>query len=142
MLINRQFMNETEIATDWRNLREFTGVDLEKSFILSWAYESGTLLADVDLYLTPEHPSYEKPRPAEKVCIRSAVVEFPYCEKVLVDNNVSRDRDVGPRDAVAELGPGAIQGLRRVSDDKYEISGEFPSVLIHAERPILRIKKS
>jgi len=135
-------MSTNENTTDWRKLREFAGIDLEQSFILSWDYESGTLLADVDLYLTPEHPFYEKPRPAEKVCIRSAVVEFPFCEKVLVDNNAGNDYDVSPRDAVVGLGLGAIHGLRRVADGRYEISGEFPSILIHAERPLLRIERS
>lgn len=135
-------MDDNDKSTDWRRLREFAGVDLEKSFILSWDYESGALLADVDLYLTPEHPSYEKPRPAEKVCIRTAVVEFPFCEKVLIVTDASNDHDASPRDVVAGLGLGAIRGLSRVSDGRYKISGEFPSILIHAERPILRLERS
>ena len=43
------------------------GVDLAKSFILSWHVEAETLVIDIDLYLEPEHPFYETPRPAEKV---------------------------------------------------------------------------
>ena len=131
-------MDDTENSTDWRMLREFEAVDLEKSFVLSWEFESGALLVDTDLFLMPGHPFYEEPRPAEKVCIRSAVVEFQYCHKIQINNNTD---DISFRDAVATLGPGAIHGLRRMVDGRYEISGEFPLVLLDAERPILRLKR-
>ena len=72
-------MTATDGATDWRKLREFVAVDLTRSFVLSCDVESETLLIDSDLYLTTAHPFYEKPRPSEKACIRSAVIEFPYC---------------------------------------------------------------
>ena len=38
-------------------------------------YEVITIV-DVDLLLQPDHPFYERPRPAEKVCIRPALIEF------------------------------------------------------------------
>jgi len=67
-------VTDSSEATDWRMLREFAGVDLSRSFVLIWELASETLMIDVDLFLTPEHPFYEKPRPAEKVCIRPAVI--------------------------------------------------------------------
>lgn len=70
-------MVDTTSPTDWRKLREFSAVDLTQSFILSWHVEPETLLIDIDVYLTDEHPFYEKPRPAEKTCIRPAIIEFP-----------------------------------------------------------------
>ena len=84
-------MASKDHSTDWRKLREFAGTDLTKSFILSWGYEAGALLVDVDLHLLPGHPFYEKPRPAEKVCIRPAIIEFPYCESIRSDR-ISRQR--------------------------------------------------
>jgi hypothetical protein len=127
---------DTTSATDWRQLREFSAVDLDKSFILSWHVESETLMIDVDLHLTPEHPFYEKPRPAEKVCIRPAIIEFPYCESLTTANNVS--------DSIVEtaetLEHGAITGLQRHEDGRYEIIGEFGEVYVVAERPLLRLK--
>ena len=113
--------------TNWRQLREFRAVDLGGSFVVAWSIAAETLLLDIDLQLTPEHPFYEKPRPAEKVCIRPAVIEFPYCEKPV---------------ATADLDIGRIADLNVLADGRYEISGEFGVVEIIAERPILRLKTS
>jgi len=124
-------------STDWRMLREFAAVDLERSFVLSWELESGTLLVDVDLFLTPEHPFYEKPRPAEKVCIRAAVIEFPLCDRLESDHVLANS---GPATVASQLGHGAIAGLRKLADGRYEINGDFGVVLVDAERPILRLK--
>jgi hypothetical protein len=127
---------DTSEPTDWRQLREFTAVDLDRSFVISWHIESGTLMIDVDLFLTADHPSYEKPRPAEKVCIRSAIIEFPYCDRVTVDDDTSSST----ADLIEGLGHGVIEGLRRHTDGRYEIKGEFATVFIAAERPLLRLK--
>ena len=97
-------------SVDWRKLREFAGVDLTQSFVLSWSVEGDTLCIELDLHLTPKHPFYEKPRPAEKVCIRPAVIEFPYCEALKLDGQGS-DESI---EAVAgRIGLGAITGLVR-----------------------------
>jgi hypothetical protein len=126
-------MVDTSTPTDWRKLREFAAVDLSRSFILSWHAESETLLIDIDVFLTEEHPFYEKPRPAEKVCIRPAIIEFPFCEDVTVAGT-----EHGPiAERIAELDHGAIQ---RHADGRYEISGEFGTVFVSAERPLLRLK--
>ena len=123
--------------TDWRKLREFAAVDLTRSFVLSCEMQAGTLMIDIDLFLTSEHPFYEKPRPAQKVCIRPAVVEFPYCEAINSDSIVDGS-DLAA--AAGTIGHGGIEGFRLVADGRYEISGEFGTVLIDAERPILRLK--
>ena len=129
-------MTEGE-SVSWRQLREFAGVDLTRSYILSWGVDGDTLCVDVDLYLEAEHPFYEKPRPNEKVCIRPAVIEFPYC--VSIETNIPAGGN-GLADAVAVLGLGGIEELRRYHDGPYEISGEFGRVRIDAERPILRLR--
>lgn len=129
-------MSESEAATDWRQLREFAAVDLHQSFILSWHAEGELLMVDVDLLLTEEHPFYEKPRPAEKVCIRPAIIEFPFCESLSVDGRAAESIE-----ATAEnLGHGPVESLRRLSNGCYEICGSFGTVLINAERPILKLK--
>lgn len=124
-------------STDWQQLREFAAVDLSRSFVLSCEVEAGTLIVDLDLFLTPEHPFYEKPRPAQKVCIRPAVIEFPYCETISADTIAA---DVSLAEAARCIGHGAITGFRRHADGQYEMNGEFGTVVIDAERPILRIK--
>lgn len=128
--------NTTE-TTDWRELREFAAVDLTQSFVLSWEIESGMLMVDVDLFLTPEHPFYEEPRPAEKICIRPAVIEFPLCEGIESDKSQANTNLTA---VVAQLGHGAIDGVLRLADGRYEISGVFGVVLVDAERPVMKLK--
>ena len=130
-------MANDDEAVDWCRLREFADVDLTRSFVLSWHIEAATLIVDVDLLLLPDHALYEKPRPAEKVCIRPALIEFPFCEAFEPDG-VPREGDIAA--AVAECEQGAITGFRRLADGCYEISGDFGVVRIEAERPLLRLK--
>ncbi len=132
-------MAETPLPSkaDWREIREFAGVNLARSFVLFWELESERLMVDIDLLLTPEHPFYEKPRPAEKACIRPAVIEFPFCDRIESDV-VPADTD--PAALAGKLGHGAIKGLRRLVDGRYELRGEFGVVMLSAERPILRLK--
>ena len=120
----------------WRQLREFADVDLTKSFVLSWHTEGETLVIDIDLYLEAEHPFYEKPRPAEKNCIRPASIEFPYCEKLQADV-VDGDEVL---EITGKIGHGAINDLNVLDDGRYAIIGEFGTVSVIAERPILRLK--
>jgi hypothetical protein len=120
----------------WRQLREFADVDLTKSFILSWHTEGETLVIDIDLYLEAEHPFYEKPRPAEKFCIRPACIEFPYCEELRSDAVEGKE----VTEITKELSHGAISNLSVLDDGQYAISGEFGTVAVVAERPILRLK--
>lgn len=126
-------------GVDWRRLREFADVDLERSFVLSWQFDAATLLVDIDLLLLPEHPFYETPRPAEKLCIRPALIEFPFCVAVR-PAGVEADSDAAA--SIAGLGGGAITGLRLITDGKYEISGDFGIVHVESERPLLRLKSS
>jgi len=123
--------------TEWRQLREFADVDLTRSYVLSWHVESDTLFIDIDIYLNPEHPFYEQPRPAEKVCIRPAYIEFPYCEALGPDGGGEAELV----DTAANLGHGALTGFRRLPDARYEITGEFGTVFISAERPMLKFKE-
>ena len=127
---------DTTGSTDWRKLREFAAVELNHSFILSWKFRPETLLIDIDVCLSPEHPFYEKPRPAEKACIRPAIIEFPYCDAL----SVAGDPSASVADAAKGLGHGAIVGLQRHADGRYEINGDFGTVFITADRPILRLK--
>jgi hypothetical protein len=122
--------------TDWRDLREFRHVDLESSFVLGWQLDGDTLCVDLDLHLEPGHVFYEAPRPAEKVCIRPAVLEFPHCE------SLSRPDDGAGADMgalVAALGIGNIESLVVYGDGVYELSGKFGTVVIDASRAVLRL---
>lgn len=123
---------------NWTALREFAGVDLESSYVLSWSLRGESLLLDLDLQLSPTHPFYEKPRPSQKACIRAALLDFPYCSAVR-----SAQGDVGesPSAVVSRLALGRIAGLAVIADGRYELRGEFGNVQIDAERPLLRLKQ-
>ena len=129
-------MSDDATTISWRQLREFADVDLTQSFVLSWHGEGEMLVVDIDLVLGPEHPFYEKPRPAEKVCIRPAFIEFPYCEELQSAQSGSGE----VAEISGKLGLGAISDLVVLDDGRYAISGEFGTVSLVAERPILRLK--
>lgn len=124
-------------SNDWTELREFAGVDLTQSFILSWEMIRETLTIDIDLCLTPKHAFYEEPRPAEGICIRPALLEFPLCNSILGGNI---DETMELTYIAAGLGHGKIIGLKRVGDGQYRIEGTFGVIRIDAERPLLRLK--
>lgn len=64
-------------TTDWQALREFKGVDLTASFVLSWRIARKSLQLDVDLGLLSQHPFCEAPRRLERGCYHAAFLEFP-----------------------------------------------------------------
>ncbi len=127
----------TEDTTDWTELREFAAVGLTQSFVLSWHQDADSLMIDLDLFLCPDHPFYEKPRPSEAACFRAAFLEFPACTQVQVVGKMAQQPLT---ETIQMLTSGLISGLRRTGDGRYEISGKFDSVEILADRPLLRIK--
>ncbi len=129
-------MADSGDKTGWRELREFADVDLTKSYVLSWQTERDTLLIDVDLYLEKNHPFFEQPRPAEKVCIRPALIEFPYVDECRLGDSSPRQLS----EIIKDIGIGSIDDLSVSGDGRYEIRGEFGTVSVSAERPILRLK--
>ena len=123
---------------NWTSLREFAAVDLESSYVLSWSLEGESLLLDLDLQLSPEHPFYEVPRPSQKACIRAAAIEFPLCDAIRAGDERRR---ASPAEVVSRLALGRIHGLAVIADGRYELRGEFGNVQIDAERPLLRLKE-
>ena len=72
----------SDVVVDWSDLREFHAVELTRSFVLTWQFDKGSLLIDLDLCIAASHALYETPRPAEGDCIRPAILEFPDCKTV------------------------------------------------------------
>jgi hypothetical protein len=128
-------MSARHDATSWRLLREFRDVALESSYVLAWKMQGTTLSIDLDVELEAAHAFFEPPRPAEKACIRPAVLEFTDCELVA---RADDDRAADPEALVASLGLGRIDDLSVYDDGVYELSGKFGTVIIDAGRPVLR----
>ena len=126
-------------TTPWQELREFASVDLAESFALTWQFTSGELLIDMDLFLCPTHPFYEKPRPSQGACFRPAEIQFPECTAL---NGVRSDvPDADIANIASAVGSGKISDLQRIGEGLYRLSGEFGDIEISAERPILRLKE-
>jgi len=126
-------------TTPWQELREFASVDLAESFALTWQFTSGELLIDLDLFLCPTHPLYEKPRPSQGACFRPAEIQFPECTAL---NGVRSDvPDADIANIASAVGSGKISDLQRIGEGLYRLSGEFGDIQISAERPILRLKE-
>lgn len=123
--------------TNWTDFREFATVDLEQSFVVAWETDGESLMIDLDVVLRPEHAFYEEPRPAEGACFRPAVIEFPLCTQITGPGKNGNDNVAK---AVESLKSGRIAGLRRTRNGHYLICGEFGTVDIVAERPLLRLK--
>ena len=124
-------------SNDWKELREFAGVDLLNSYVLSWDVTGETLTLDIDVSLFPEHPFYESPRPAERGCIRPGTLEFPCCS-ALRDSRAA-SRACTPHEIAKSLGHGKIDDLRRMGDGRYRLVGAFGEIDIESERPLLRL---
>ena len=123
--------------TNWTEFREFSTVDLEQSFVVAWETDGESLMIDLDVVLRPGHAFYEEPRPAEGACFRPAVIEFPLCTQITGPGKDGNDKVA---EALKSLKSGRIAGLRRTGKGHYAISGEFGTVTIVAERPLLRLK--
>ncbi len=120
----------------WRELREFAGTDVDRSFVVSWALDRDLLSVDVDLALKPEHPFFEPPRRREKACMRPAIIVFPCCAAIRLDGS---DDGADLQTIVRRLGAGAIADLERHDEGPYVLRGGFGTVEIDADRPILRL---
>lgn len=123
-------------SVGWRELREFAGIDVDRSYVVSWALDRDLLSLDVDLRLRPDHPFYERPRRRSKDCMRPAIIEFPCCAGIRIDGS---DGGENPRSLVLRLEAGAITDLERRDQGPYVLRGHFGIVEIDAERPILRL---
>lgn len=63
-------------------------------------------------------------------------VEFPYCDELQPDGGSNGEVS----EITSKIGLGAISDLSITDDGRYAIIGEFGTVSINAERPILRLK--
>ena len=126
----------SDAETNWTEFREFATVDLEQSFVIAWESEGQSLMIDLDVVLRPEHTFYEEPRPAEGACYRPAVIEFPTCTQITAPG---KDSSAEVAEVIESLQVGRIAGFRRTGNGCYAISGDFGTVGINSERPLLRL---
>jgi hypothetical protein len=63
---------------NWRDMPEFSAVDLEDSWLLGWRYEPAysRLTVDIEASLWPGHPAYAAPALGEYTCYRRGALTF------------------------------------------------------------------
>lgn len=111
----------------------FEGVYLEDSWVLQIIREANSLVFVVDLVLRESHPSYSSPTTGEQYCYRRAQVTFGSLRSLRWESGVSR----AATDASGETDLGSFDEFR-VRADAYALSGDFGSIVLAADAPIIR----
>jgi hypothetical protein len=116
---------------DWRNMAEIQGVDLNDSWVLSWAETEDELVFQIEASLLPGHVEYTEPREGEWTCYKRATLSF-----------IGKKRADGLR-PMAEVSPttdpdgsvdyGCIDALQRNDDGSYLLCGDFGDVTIESD---------
>jgi hypothetical protein len=119
-------------ASDWTQLREFDGVDLSESYVLGWQLTPAGLAFELDVALTPDHPSYRPPRADERMCWVRGWLRFPAAASV--QGLQDQSSVVGATDATGARDYGNIDALSW-ADGQAHVVGEFGDVTLHSSRP-------
>lgn len=99
----------------------FSNVYLEDSFIIQISESDTELVFDIEFVLTEDHPLFEQPKAAEQYCYRTGKLVFSGVSSV----NWKKKSNLRFSDANDEEDYGNIDVLRRISDEVYEISGDW-----------------
>ena len=124
--------------TDWRDMTEFDGVDLEDSFILGWRYSPsvGGLRFDVEAHLGPDHPAYEPPEPDEFGCYKRAVLLFAAAS---VSGDLPEQSSVRPmRDPDGSEDYGSFDSVT-VEDGTYRVVTDFADAVLTCDSVSFRV---
>ena len=124
--------------TDWRDMAEFDGVDLEDSFILGWRYSPavGGLLFDVEAHLGPDHPDHQQPKQDEFACYKRAALLFaaadvtgdlPEPSSVRATRDPDGSEDYGSFDSVT------------MEDGAYRVVTDFADVVLICDGVSIRV---
>jgi len=112
---------------NWKELKEFSGIDLNDSFVLSWNHDCNNLVFELVASIWPDSKHYEQPKNNEYTCYKPAKLSF---NNFVVLSGLLEMSDVTPfTDADNEKDYGNIDSL--VSNDSgYTVEGEFGEVSI------------
>lgn len=112
---------------NWSELPEFTGIDLQDTWVLSWAHEGNQLTFQLEASIWPNSEYYELPKVNGYTCYKPAKLTF---KEFRIINGILSMSDVKPAiGADGEKDYGSIDNLE-VGKDRYCIYGEFGCVEI------------
>ena len=112
---------------NWQDLTDFTGIDLNDSFVLSWSQDHEQLVFELEASIWPNSKHYEPPKKNEYTCYKPAKLTFNNFTEL---SGLLPMEDVRPStDANNELDYGNIDHLE-TNDQGYKVSGDFGDVVI------------
>lgn len=116
---------------NWPDMREFRHVDLNDTFVLSWAVTDDALVFTVEASLWPGHPLYTTPPKADWTCYRKASLSFPGLTQV--EGLCSMAESASTTDPDGSIDYGTIDALQKNDDGSYHVSGDFGKVTIYSD---------
>jgi len=83
---------------DWKEFKEFKGIDLNDSFVIEWSSSNNELTFKLEASIWPESEYYQKPNSNEYTCYKTAELKFSKFVKLtglkpMNQTNVSKDPD-------------------------------------------------
>ena len=117
----------------------FKGIDLNDSFVLSWHQGTNELTFELEASIWPESTYYEKPKPNEHTCYKSAILSFKNFNELsgLLELNQVK----AATDASGEKDYGNIDNLEE-NNNGFLVEGEFGKVSIVGGEISFEIKKT
>ena len=111
----------------YSDLPGFHSLYLEDSFVLDVLARPASVVFEVELVLTEDHPDYSLPRPNEQYCYRRGRIIFDDVTRLLwLTKNIAPARD-----AVGESDYGGFDSLT-ADGSTFSVSGEFGELDLEA----------
>lgn len=112
---------------NWNQIELFKGIDLNDSFVLSWAHEDNQLSFELEASIWSESKHYSKPQNGEYTCYRKATLKFTKVQSI---NGLKSIRLVpSTTDPDGSTDYGNIETLSQ-TESGFNLSGDFGSVNI------------
>lgn len=119
---------------DYPRLVGFEYLYLEDSFVLGIEATPGRLVLDVELVLTPQHPTYHAPAPDEQNCYARATIEFQRVRKLVW----SGQGTLPATDASGEKDYGGIDALFW-NGSSFHMEGDWGTIEVTSAAPVVRL---
>jgi hypothetical protein len=121
----------------WTEMDEFRCVDLQDTFIYSWAVADGALTFEVLVSLWPGHPRYEEPANSHYTCFRKGSLKF--FELASIDGLAKMTEVSQSLDLDGTVDYGCFYFLGYDGNERYVVSGDFGEVKLRCAGMEFRI---
>ncbi len=116
--------------SSYSEIDEFSSYFLEDSYVLAIMAKSGSMILNLEVVLTPEHPDYSADHPGEQHCYRRGRLVF----SGVTDLNWKGQGVQPARDASGELDYGGIDSWLVESGGRHRLEGDFGVIEVIASR--------